>query len=85
MKDYDDRKVLEYLRFGWPLNAYDTQENSKIPPNQKGAREHPDEIRSYLKKELKAGSIIGPFIKNPLARWHGFHLWIPDLRRTQRN
>ena len=33
-----------------------------------GAKEHPVEIRKYLEKELKAGSIIGPLRRNPFGK-----------------
>ena len=68
LKNYSDRKLLEYLKFGWPLNAYDTDTNESIPPNQQGARQNPNEIKEYLKKELEAGTIIGPFVKNPFSK-----------------
>ena len=59
---------MEYLRFGWPLNAKGTKVNMETPPNQAGARENPEQIREYLRAELEWGSIIGPFIRNPFGR-----------------
>ena len=56
------------MKYGWPLNAYDTAVNTQVPPNQQGARDHPDEIRTYLQKELQQGAIIGPFLKNPFGK-----------------
>ena len=60
--------MVEFLKYGWPLNAKGTKVNQTVPPNQKGARENVDEIHAYLKKELQAGSIIGPFIRNPFRK-----------------
>ena len=68
LKDYEDKKVVDYLRYGWPLNSHKVEENTNIPRNQKGARDHPEEIRKYLKDEIKNGSIIGPFTKNPFGK-----------------
>ena len=65
---YEDTRIIQYLRYGWPLNAHDTSINTTVPPNQAGARQHPEEIRSYLKSELQAGSIIGPFKRNPFGK-----------------
>ena len=67
LKDYKDRKLPEFLKYGWPLNAYNTEINENMPRNQEGARENPEEIRKYLKKELEAGTVIGPFLKNPFG------------------
>ena len=36
-----------------------------IPPNNKSATEHPDEIGKTLAKELALGRIVGPFISPP--------------------
>ena len=46
-----------------------TQEiQQEIPPNQKGAIEFLDQVRNYIDKELKAVSIIGPFLRNPFGK-----------------
>ena len=68
LEGYDDANVMEFIRYGWPLNNEATAENDIIPPNQAGARQHPAEIREYLNKERSAGSIISPFKKNPFGR-----------------
>ena len=60
--------ILDMFKFGWPLNAKDTEINDLPPDNQKGARLNPGEIDKYLKKELDRGSIIGPFLKNPFGK-----------------
>ena len=67
LEDYHDTKLIEYLIYGWPLNAVNTAINEEIPKNQKGATEHPQQIRKYLADEIKNGSIIGPFIENPFG------------------
>ena len=69
---YEDKKVLEFIKFGWPLNAKNTGINSTIPPNQKGVQEHPEQVRRYLKQELESGSVIGPFLKNPFGKFARF-------------
>ena len=68
LDDYEDKEVVQYLRYGWPLNAVNTAVNPTVPRNQKGARSHPDELRKYLKEEIKNGSIIGPFKENPFGK-----------------
>ena len=68
LQDYHDHKIMQYLRFGWPLNAKNTACNAEVPKNQAGARSNPNEVCSYLKKEREAGSVIGPFTRNPLGK-----------------
>ena len=68
LADYHDKDLLQYLKYGWPLNAVNTTVDEEVPINQKGARDHPEEIKTYLEKEIKHGSIIGPFSKNPFGK-----------------
>ena len=64
LKNYDKRdEFLECSRFGWPLNAEDTEVCSEIPKNQKGAQENFTELQKYIKKEIDRKSVIGPFLK----------------------
>ena len=72
LEGYHDKEIIKYLKYGWPLNAVDTAVNTEVPANQKGARQNPSKIRSYLKKELEAGSIIGPFKRNPFGKYARF-------------
>ena len=74
LEEYPDKQLMEYLRFGWPLNSKNIKEDISIPRNQKGARENTEQIRKYLKDELKNGSIIGPFNRNPFGKDARFSL-----------
>ena len=65
---YEDKEVIKFFRYGWPLNARETKEQEGLPDNQKGAKNNKEQVRRYLDKELKRGSIIGPFFKNPFGR-----------------
>ena len=66
--DYDDKEVVKFIKYGWPLNAENTEVNTEVPPNQKGAQQNPQKIREYLQEEINNGSVIGPFIKNPFGK-----------------
>ena len=33
LEDYQDKGILKYLRYGWPLNAQNTEINTDIPIN----------------------------------------------------
>ena len=68
LQNYEDKNLIDYLRFGWPLNVVNTEIDEEIPRNQKGARSNPEQVREYLRKELAAGSIIRPFNRNPFGK-----------------
>ena len=68
LAEYSDKRVLDFFKFGWPLNAKNTEVNTNIPCNQAGARSNLVEVRKYLKKERESGSVIGPFRKNPFGK-----------------
>ena len=72
LEGYHDKQLIQYLKFGWPLNAINTEENLTIPENQAGALNNEREIDAYIAKELKYGAIIGPFNRNPFGRFARF-------------
>ena len=72
LTNYEDKQVIEYLKFGWPLNAHNTKMDNSIPLNQLGARNNPEKVCEYLKAERKARTLIGPFRKNPFGKFSRF-------------
>ena len=68
LEDYHDKQVVEFLKYGWPLNAKNTEINTEIPRNQKGVEESPNAVRKYIQQELQRGTIIGPFLCNPFGK-----------------
>ena len=68
LQNYQDKLLMEFLHYGWPLNAYNTTILEEIPRNQKGVEEFPDQVQEYIDKELQQGSIIGPFHTNPFGK-----------------
>ena len=65
LADYGDTNLVEFLEFGWPVSHDRSQPTVVIPRNHKGAREFPDAISAYLKKEKHYGAILGPFDESP--------------------
>ena len=59
LEGYNNKEVVNYLRYGWPLNAKDTPINNTSPPNQEGACSNPEKVGEYLKQELKNSPIRG--------------------------
>ena len=68
LRGYDDAIVCEYLEYGFPL---DVNKNQKLSyderRNHKGARDFPQFIDKYFKRECTAGRVAGPFRYNPLS------------------
>ena len=67
LKVYEDKEVIQYLRYRWPLNAKNMDHNEEVPRNQAGAQNNPSEVKEYLRKEREAGSVIGLFKRNPFG------------------
>ena len=69
LEGYHDKEIVNYLRFGWPLNTEGAERRDTIPPNQNGAQCNKEELRKYIKAKIQSGSVIGPFFKNPFRRY----------------
>ena len=65
---YDDMEIITFLKYGWPVETSDVTEYTDVPPNQRGARESPSDLDSYVKAEIDCKGIIGPFDRNPFGR-----------------
>ena len=68
MQDYEDKEVIKYLHFGWPINTLNTKIDERKPRNQLGIMQNRDKVISYLEAELKNKSMVGPFNRNLLGR-----------------
>ena len=63
---YEDKEVVEWLRYGWPTGRLPGMQEPKIwGKNHEGAEDHPEALRAYIKKELGKGAIMGPYKKIP--------------------
>ena len=68
LQDYQDKEVIEGLKYGWPTGRLPTiVETHKTFKNHKGATDHPQALKEYLKKEAAKGVIIGPFQQIPFT------------------
>ena len=61
LRDYADKRVIQYIRFGYPLSLHNPQElcNKEIT-NHFSACQYPSQVQSYLDKESKLGALLGP-------------------------
>ena len=66
LADYDDREVVEWLKFGFMISQDDNIEDP-IPAdtNHKGATMYPEVIENYIDTELRLGATMGPFTIPP--------------------
>ena len=56
---YPDKRILEYLRFGFPLSLNDkAQLNSQHVTNHHSALAYPEAVTEYLLKEVGLGAML---------------------------
>ena len=73
--DYPDRKLLQYLAFGFPLSLKEHRTlGNKAIKNHISALQYPEAVDRYLAKELEAGAIIGP-----MSDINNFHIHCSPL------
>ena len=68
LEQYEDKEVIQYLKYGWPVNNKGTKILEDIPKNQKEAIINEEKITEYIKKERQYWSIIVPFLTNPFGK-----------------
>ena len=56
---YRDMGIIKFLKYGWPVEVHNLARVDNIPPNQKGARDNPGDLKDYIIKEKAANAIIG--------------------------
>ena len=66
LQDYHDKEIVEWIRFGWPTGRLPTLPNPQLNySNHKGAVEHPEALKKYIKKEKEKGAVMGPYNNIP--------------------
>ena len=63
--DYEDSKIVDMLKFGFPVDCTLKKFNPGIPSNHKGAMEYIDEVKKLVLKEVHLGGFLGPFTTPP--------------------
>ena len=60
----EDKRVATFLRYGWPTN----RDNSPLPitcQNHDSATHFTEQVREYLCKEIRYGTLMGPYATPP--------------------
>ena len=70
LDDYHDRRLPDYLEFGWPVNFRRESVLSSTMQNHASARECPEHLDYYIKTELGFGALSGPFATPPVRGLH---------------
>jgi hypothetical protein len=65
--DYCDKEVVQYLKYGWPLNVSTRPSNHMVPHNHRSAIDNPEHVKKFLNKAFALDSMLGPFKKNPFS------------------
>ena len=52
LEHYQDRQVIDFLKFGFPVDCQLVQDDPGIPANHSGATDFPDEINALINKEV---------------------------------
>ena len=71
LKDYPDKRLIQYLKFGFPLSIKDphTLKNKEIS-NHFSAMAFPEQVSMYLDKEISLGAMLGPMDVPPCEDFH---------------
>ena len=69
LRDYEDKEVIEFLKYGYPVNSNMVLEGPILNRNHSSAVSHPDQIDKFVKKGLSSHSIIGPFKVSPFDNY----------------
>ena len=75
LADYPDKRILQYLKFGFPLSLTDPDViHNQVVDNHFSALQYPVAIQQYLDKEIEFGAILGPTPVIPSPQFHCFPL-----------
>ena len=71
LRDYPDKRLFQYLKFGFPLSMKEPNELSNTQVvNHYSALQYPEQVLQYLNKEREWGAILGPFDHPPTDHFH---------------
>ena len=68
LSDYHDKGVVNFIRFGWPIDSSTCEPHGKSVKNHQGALQFQEELNKHIRKELEAGYVIGPLQPDSLKK-----------------
>ena len=67
---YHDKKLLDYLTYGFPLSVDKTFQPRLLQYNHSSANAYPSCIDQYIETEIQNGAMFGPFVEPPFKQFH---------------
>ena len=68
LEGYEDSVVADFCEFGWPINITNEVFGERgFPRNWRSATDHSDQMNQYIERELREGTLLGPFKANPFS------------------
>ena len=68
LENYEDKEVAQLCEFGWPININDDEFKVRGPPrNWRSSTDHASQMDQYIERELREGTLLGPFETNPFS------------------
>ena len=69
LHDYQDKEVVERLRYGWPAGRLPTLKDPELNhKNHKGVVDYPEALHKYIQKEQAHGAVMGPYKDIPFNK-----------------
>ena len=68
LQHYPDNVICDFLEFGWPIGYMSDTLPIFDLRTHRGALTFPDQVNTYLSKEVQLGRIAGPFDKAPFMQ-----------------
>lgn len=69
LRDYHDREVCAYLRYGWPVGYLGDQPPASVKNNHPSGYVYKSHVKKFISTELGHDAIIGPFKEQPFEPW----------------
>ena len=65
LRDYEDKKIINYLRYGFPISQFEKKGCSEIPYNWPGVQINQSSLIKYFQMEAENEAVLGPFTSDP--------------------
>lgn len=68
-----DAQLLDFIKYGFPLGYCGPISDCQHFPNHKSANDFPDQIQTFIDKEIRLGGIVGPMSTPLFIEWSMYH------------
>lgn len=78
----DDQWIVQCIEYGFPLQYQGPPLRNNFKGNHPSAVNYPEQVRSYIEKEIQLGGLAGPFEDIPFNPWYNL---APIMTREKAN